>query len=436
MHIADPVANQMRSTPENPIPPSVRDRLTATLFASESLFSAATIASFTIMPIVAMELSGRESLAGIPSTVMLVGQAAAAYPLGRLMDRFGRRKGLSLGYLIAAIGAAIAAFAIGWGAFFAFCLGVGLFGVGRAGGLQARFAAAEIQEPSRRAKAIGLLVFAGTVGAVFGPLLAGPASRMAVRYGFDAQIGPYILAAFFFYLAFFLTFVLLRPDPMELGKTLAAANEAAVTEPSTATVAAPAARSLRVIFAGPSVRLALLAMIVGQLVMTMIMVITPLYMNSLGYATQAISWVIMAHTLGMFALSSLTGWLIDRTGRITMIVAGALVLATSAVLAPLSSQLMALMVSLFLLGLGWNFCFIAGSSLLTDSLSAYERGRTQGANDMMVALASGAGSLSTGALYAFGGISLIAAIGLGFAVGLLVFTVWSTRRVAVPVSGD
>ena len=306
----------------NPIPASVRNRLTATLFTSESLFSAATIASFTLMPILARSSSGRESLAGIPSTMMLIGQAAAAYPLGRLMDRFGRRKGLSLGYFVAAIGAILAVFSIGWGAFVGFCLGVGLFGVGRAGGLQARFAAAEIQEPSRRAKAIGVLVFAGTVGAVFGPLLAGPSSQMAIRYGFDGMTGPYILAAFLFYVAFFLTFVLLRPDPMTLGKELATAAEADAYAESGIPTPTPQARPLRAIFAGPGVRLALLAMIVGQLVMTMIMVITPLYMNSLGYTTQDISWVIMAHTLGMFALSGVTGWLIDRTGRITMIVAG------------------------------------------------------------------------------------------------------------------
>ncbi len=431
----------MNSTPVNPIPTSVRNRLTGTLFTSEGLFSAATIASFTIMPIVAVELSGRESLAGIPSTMLLIGQAAAAYPLGRLMDRYGRRKGLSLGYLIATVGAVIAAFAIGWGLFAGFCFGVGLFGVGRAGGLQARFAAAEIQEPSRRAKAIGLIVFAGTVGAVGGPLLTGPASSMAQRLGFEAQIGPYILAAIFFCVALLLTFLLLRPDPMNLGKILAAAGNVTPVDAATGADSADISafslsevspRSLCTIFAGASVRLALLAMIVGQLVMTMIMVITPIYMNSLGYEIQAISSVIMAHTLGMFALSGGTGWLIDRAGRVTMIVAGTLLLMGSAILAPLSTQLLALMFSLFLLGLGWNFCFIAGSSLLTDSLSANERGRTQGANDMMVALASGVGSLSTGMLYAFGGMSLIAAIGVGFAVALLCFTAWSTRRTAVP----
>ncbi|MCB0161145.1 MAG: MFS transporter, partial [Caldilineaceae bacterium] len=92
---------------EQPVTPALQRRLTGTLFISESLFSASVIASFTLMPIVAQELTGRDSLAGIPSTMMLIGQAAAAYPLGRLMDRFGRRTGLSIGYFIAAAGAVL-----------------------------------------------------------------------------------------------------------------------------------------------------------------------------------------------------------------------------------------------------------------------------------------------------------------------------------------
>ena len=175
---------------------------------------------------------------------------------------------------------------------------------------------------------------------------------------------------------FFLTFMLLRPDPMDLGTALAAAEaEASGDEGSGRSSAgsnrAVVRRSLRAIFAGPSVRLALMAMIIGQLVMTMIMVITPLYMKSLGYGIQEISLVIMAHTVGMFALSSVTGWLIDRHGRLTMIVAGALILALASVMAPLSSLLVILMAALFLLGLGWNFCFIAGSQRVDSFVHAF-----------------------------------------------------------------
>ena len=419
---------------EQPVTPALQRRLTGTLFISESLFSASVIASFTLMPIVAQELTGRDSLAGIPSTMMLIGQAAAAYPLGRLMDRFGRRTGLSIGYFIAAAGAVLATLAIGWGAFVGFIFGTFLYGVGRAGGLQARFAAAEIRPTAQRAKAIGLLVFAGTVGAVGGPLLAGPSTEWALRAGFNEQIGPFVVAAAFFYLAFLLTFIFLRPDPMRVGQAVAAAEDAAA---GTAGRPAREPRSVRAIFATQPVQLALASMMIGQLVMTLIMVITPLYMKQLGYATEQISWVIMAHTLGMFAFSSGTGWLIDRVGRVRMIVAGGVLLVVSAVMAPLSTALVPLMAALFLLGLGWNFCFIAGSSLLSDSLAANERGRTQGTNDMLVALASGTGSLSTGTIFGLGGMALVSNVGLVIAGGLLLFAYWATRRHApVPAAGD
>lgn len=412
-----------------PLGDQVRRRLVTTLFASESLSSAAQIASFTLMSIVAVELSGRDSAAGIPSTLNLLGQAAAAYPIGWLMDRAGRRAGLVTGYLAAALGAVAAAFAIGAGSFLGFCLGIGLYGMGRAAGLQARFASAEIHAPAQRAKAIGLVVFAGTVGAVGGPLLVAPSSALAVRWGWSDLAGPFAVAALLFYVAMMLAFFLLRPDPMTVGKMLARAADGGA--------APPPARPLRAILALPKVQLALAAMIAGQLVMTTLMVITPLYMSRHGYDKQAISWVIMAHTLGMFGLSGATGWLIDRMGRLPVVWGGASMLAVSALLMLSGSgALWLLFGALFLLGLGWNWCFIGGSSLLSDALATGERGRVQGAGDTLVALASGTGSLSTGSLFAAGGMALVSAAGLAVCLALMALMLWSGRRVAPLAAGS
>ena len=159
------------------------------------------------------------------------------------------------------------------------------------------------------------------------------------------------------------------------------------------------ARPLSRIFADNTVRLAVLAMVIGQLVMTLIMVITPLHMKYHQHDTQAISWVIMEHTLGMFGLSSVTGWMIDAVGRVPMIVVGALVLVMAGVLAPVAGTVWLLAVALFLLGLGWNFCFVGGSTLLADQLSPAERGRTQGRNDLFVGLASATSVLSSGLIF-------------------------------------
>ena len=193
---------------------------------------------------------------------------------------------------------------------------------------------------------------------------------------------------------------------------------------------------MREILRGQRVRLAIGAMVIGQMVMTLLMVITPLHMSQHAYDTKAISWVIMAHTLGMFGLSSLTGRLIDRLGSVPTIGLGAGILIVSGLMIPLGTGFWLLVSSLFLLGLGWNFTFIAGSSLLSDALAANERGRVQGTNEMLVALASGAGSLGTGTAFAFGGIIAVSAIGLASTLVLVAGAVWVQGRTPLPALGD
>ena len=399
------------------VPNTVRQRIAATLFTSQSLFSAAIIASFTLTPIIAADLSGSDSAAGIPSTLTLLGRAAAAYPLGWLMDKAGRRLGLSVGFTLALLGAVTAVFAILSGSFLGFLAGAALVGLGRAPIDQSRYVAAEVYPHKRQAKVIGLIVFAGTIGAIVGPLLVVPSTKLMIYWESAANAGPFVVAALLYLLALIAVFLFLRPDP----KLIGAATEAEETHSDV--LAAPA-RPLRQIFRQPGVILATSSLIIGQLVMTMVMIITPLYMNRNDHSNQAISMVIMAHTLGMFGLSGVTGWLIDRYGRIPLIVAGSLVLASSALIAPLSTNAFVLALALFLLGLGWNFCFVAGSSLLSRFLSANERGRAQGTSDMMVALASGLAGLLAGIIFDWGSILAVAAVSLAFSLSLLGVLFW------------
>ncbi|MCC6457883.1 MAG: MFS transporter [Caldilineaceae bacterium] len=415
-----------------PVPASVRRRLVYMLFAGQSLFSAAQIITFGILPIVVVQLGRSDAVAGLPATVTLIGRAVAAYPVGWLMDKVGRRFGLSLGFLLCTIGTVLSALAIGWESLFGLLLGVLIAGMGRGIGEQARFAAAEVETSDRRAKAIGLVVFAGTIGAVVGPRLLAPAEQLAIRFGIMGEMGPFLVGAFLFYLAFMVTALFLRPDPMLVGRALEAELPKPVDD------VPEDARPLRTIFADWNVRLSLISMTVGQLVMTTIMVITPLHMAKLTYTTDDIGWVLMAHTLGMFGLAGLTGWLIDRTSATLMIGVGGLVLILAAILTPLASNLWLLSASLFLLGLGWNFCFVAGSTLLSAALKPVERGRVQGASETMISLASGIGSLSVGALFTYGGIVGISAGGLLFSLVLLVAMLWIVRQRpnAVALSGD
>jgi MFS family permease len=402
---------------------SARQRITVTLFASQSLYSAATIMTFTLLPIIAADLSGSDSLAGIPSTMTLIGKAAAAYFIGWLMNHLGRRKGLSLGSGLGMIGAVVAAVSILNGSFLGLSLGLMLIGMGRGAIDLGRFAAAEVYTEDRRAKAIGLVVFGGTIGAIGGPLLVPRSSMLAERLGLVSTAGPFFVAAVFLFIGMILLFAFLRPDPMHIGRLLTAQQEA------DGRLAKPQAqRPLRQIFANSQVQVAVVAMIIGQLVMTMIMTITPLYMDHQAHGEGAISGVIMAHTLGMFGLSGVTGWLADRFGRLVIIIVGGLFLIGASLMAPAVTVVGPLAIALFILGLGWNFCFVGGSSLLTDTLRANERNRTQGVSDTFVSLASGLGNLSTGFIFAQWGMLAIGSVGLAFALVLLAAAAWKGRR--------
>lgn len=402
------------------ISPSAQWRITGTLFAVQSLFGAAMIATFTVTSIVAAHLSGLESLAGLPATLVLGGRAFIGYPVGWLMDTHGRRPAFVLGYLLAAGGAIWSAFAISHTSFWEFCLGATLIGMGRGISEQTRYAAAEVHPPQQRAKIIGLLVWAGTIGSVGGPLLVVPSGVIATRYGFSAETGPFWIAALIATFSMILTFLFLRPDPLTIGRQLGGAErQQHPTRPT---------RSLGEIFANPRLRLAVASLVIGQLVMTMIMVITPLHMNHHHHDLRAVSWVLMGHTLGMFALAPLTGWLIDRLGRTSMITIGGLVLVLASVMTPINTGTLYLAVALFLLGLGWNFTFIAGSSLLADAVVAHERGRAQGFSESLVALASGVGSLGVGVAFGYGGIILVCAIGLACSLAFLAGAFWLNQQ--------
>ncbi len=405
---------------------SARQRITVTLFASQSLYSAASIMMFTLLPIIAANLSGSDRWAGIPSTMTLIGRATAAYFIGWLMDRLGRRKGLSLGSGIGMMGALLAGFSVIAGSFFGLILGMMLMGMGRGAVELGRFAAAEVYTEDRRAQVIGMVVFGGTVGAIGGPLLVPITSGWAEKLGYTDFAGPYFMAAILLFIGFVILFTFLRPDPMRIGRLLMAQQEAegkvAKSRPQ---------RPLREIFAHSNIQIAVASMTIGQLVMVMIMTITSLYMSHHGHDKGAISGVIMAHTLGMFGLSSITGWLTDHYGRKKVIISGGVILIAASVMAPAVTAVAPLAVALFLLGLGWNFCFVGGSSLLADSLQANERGQAQGASDTLVSLASGLGNFSTGFIFAQWGIIANGAVGMTLALLLLAAVLWKGKDMSM-----
>lgn len=378
--------------------------------------SAALIASSTVNPIVSARLGGRDALAGLPTALVLGGASLAAYPAGRFMGRYGRRSGLALGSLIGVAGAMLAAAGVAAGAFALFLPGLLLLGAGRGILDQGRYAAAEVTPPERRGRAISLVVFGGTIGAVLGPILVSPAGWWAESVGIEPLAGPYLGTAALLGMVTLLLLGLLPAGLREIARRVAQQHERGDTdEPAAAQITSPA-RSFRAILRSPESRGAIITMTCAQAAMVMMMAIIGLHMTRHDHGLTDVSFVTSTHVLGMYLLSPVIGHLADRLGRRAMILVSSGVIGAGCVAAPLSLDTPWIALALFLVGLGWSGCFITGSTLLTDSLTPRERARTQGANDAFVNTASAAGSLSSGVLLQAFGFNVLSLVGLAISL--------------------
>ena len=399
-------------------------KITWVLFANQSLASAGFIASATINSIIGAKLGGSPALAGVPSAVYLMGSAIAASAWGYLMDRMGRRNGMVSGLAIGVMGNALVLFAIGNSSFPLFLVGMVLMGMANAAVTLGRFAAAEVNPPEKRGAAISNVVLGGTFGAVVGPLLVGPMGNFVRSLGMDELAGAYLATLVLFVVSAVVVFAGLRPDPRDLGRQVAEQYP-----DLQATSLTGEARPIFEIFRQPAALVAVIAMALGQVVMVAIMVITSLHMRDHQHNLRDISAVISSHTFGMFAFSVLSGRLADKWGRGPVILTGASTLLLACITAPLSPNVLPLAVALFLLGLGWNFCFVGGSTLLADQLSPLERSRTQGANDLLVGLASAIGSLGSGFVFAASNYTMIAIVaGVVALIPFLMSLLWIRRQ--------
>jgi MFS family permease len=428
---------------------AARTRITASLFLSQAFYSSAYIVMFGVMPILGMQFGGSAVQAGLPLFVSLAGRALVSYPLGWAMDRYGRRMALTIGFAGGVVSAVLGVLAVWSSSLWLLLASAALMGLARSASEQARFIAAEVHAPAMRDNMIGLIVFAGTFGAVGGRAAAEMGSWLRLSFGLNEFAVAYLLAIGLLALALLCTQILLRPDPLtlrwkaepeSLPESGALPKVAGALPAAAAPGAVPAprrGRPLLEIFSAPDMQIAVTAIAMGQLVMTMLMVITPLHMNICGYDTLNVSTALAVHTLGMFALSPLTGWMSRQVGRVPVICAGALVLMACGLLAPYAVSLYALYFGMFALGYGWNLCHVAGSALLAQMVPEGEGGRVQGAAEVIVSITSGIGSLSSGALFAWRGFSGPGAAGLLLAGLILVAVAVATsanRRLALEIA--
>ncbi len=394
---------------------AARRRSRWTLAAGVAVGSTGHIAAVTVATIVAADLLGEQALAGLPGATVVLGAAIGATLLSNIMAKTTRRRGISLGYTVGVAGAFIATLAVILRSFPLLLVGTLLIGFGSASNQLARYAAADMVPVHRRASAIGTVVWGGTVGSVVGPTLVPVASSMASSAGLPPLAGPYLVPVVFVGAAALLSFVFLRPDPYEL------ADQSDLDAQSVADASGDALEPVLAILRRPAVVAALAALVVSQLVMTLIMTMTPLHMTSHHHSLADVGVVLSGHTLGMYAFSPVSGWLTDRFGRPRTVFLGAGILMISAVMAavaPPDGGAM-LLVGMFLLGIGWSFGYVAGSAMLSDELEVHERTRIQGVADSLIWSAAAGASLGSGLIVAVAGYT---ALGI-LAVGLVVIAV-------------
>lgn len=382
--------------------------------------------SFPVMLVVggvaAADLTGRDGATGVVWALYFTSAAIGALVFGRAMDRFGRRPGLVASYLLLGAAGIACAGAIAIGSYMALLGATAPFGVAFGGSVLVRAAVADMYPIARRARAVGIVLAAGTVGAVGSPLLVAAIRVAAESRGWDPDVAPWVLVPFGAGVA--TAFVLaVRPDPQDLAPepaSLPLAPEVAAPRD------APAVRGPRELLRVPAFRIAMLAAAIGQLGMVGVMGVTPNALHHHGHGAGTISWVISVHIAGMFAFSPFIGAGMDRYGRRMGLLAGGVVMIAGAVLASVETASGPVGVGLFLIGLGWSALFLGATAVISDVTAPHERAGALGFTDLFASVAAGTAGLA-GALVletagyralALGTAALVAVVSVAIARGL------------------
>ncbi|MFI8976972.1 MFS transporter [Nocardia asteroides] len=401
-------------------PARVQRHTLGVLVAAQVLSGAGLAAGITVGALLAQDMLDSTSLAGLPSALFTAGSAVAAVAVGRLSQARGRRPGLAAGYLTGAIGSlGVIAAAVMDNPLLLF-VALFVYGAGTATNLQARYAGADLATESHRGRAVSTVLVATTVGGVVGPNLAAPTGELARVLGIPYLAGPFLLASLAYGLAAAVLAAWLRPDPLLLARDLSTEQP-----PDTATPATSAS-----VQANRGIAVGGFVMALTQLVMVAIMTMTPVHMLAHGHSTAAAGMVIAVHVGAMYLPSPLTGWLVDRYGRLP--VAGAsgvtlLAAGTLAALAPSDSAAL-LALALALLGLGWNLGLVAGTAIITDTVPLATRARTQGAVDVSIAIAGATGGMGSGLMVAATSYPILALAGGALALAVVPAAALTGRR--------
>ncbi|MBI3561750.1 MAG: MFS transporter [Gammaproteobacteria bacterium] len=347
----------------------------------QALMNTGNVLLVATSSLVGYQLAADKSLATLPLGVQFFATMLTTIPASMLMKQIGRRHGFMLGTLLGIGGAGLGAWSIAQMNFWYFCISTALVGAFNGFGTFYRFAAADVASSDYRPTAISYVMAGGVIAAVVGPNLANWTRGLFAATQFT---GSYIALAGLYLLSFLALVVLSIPPP-------------------TVDEARSAGRPLPQIARQAAYVVAALGAALGYGIMALVMTATPLAMHHHAHLFDDTTFVIEWHVLGMFAPSFVTGHLIRRLGVLNIMLTGAVLSGLCVVVNLLGTDLLHFWVALLLLGIGWNFLFVGGSTLLTETYHIDEKAKAQALNDFLVFALVTASSLSAGVLqYQYG----------------------------------
>lgn len=352
------------------------------LASSQSLFQTVSVMVMTIGGLAGANIANSPTLATLPIASMFLGTALMMFPASMLMAHIGRRKGFLCGALLGVLGGIIAAIGIYSHSLFTLAFGTACVGAYQSFAQFYRFAASEVADNNFRSKAISFVMAGGIVAALIGPTLARLGGQLFSDFEY---IGSFLIITIVSLIAIGILSGLKIPDQIEIKTDF------------------NAGRPWREIVFQPTYLVALLGSVTGYGIMILGMTATPIAMQHSHHELGAITTVIQLHVLGMFLPSFFTGNLIARFGSYKVMFTGVLFFACYIAIAISGLHLSSFIVSLILLGIGWNFLFIGSTALLTQTYTVEEKAKAQAINDMTVFIVGLACSFSAGALLDFVG---------------------------------
>jgi MFS family permease len=392
--------------------PALVQRNTLLLATAQCVGWVVTQTISTLGGIIASDMTGGDHRwAGIPVTLVILAAAFTGLYAGRLMDRIGRKPVLLVGQVALGIGSLLTAGSIGYGSFAGYLAGITALGVGTGCTALSRSAAADMYPASRRAQGISLVTMGGAVGAVLGPFLLAAISSGARSAGANPNVVAWLVVPVLATIAF-VALLAIRPDPRHIATHLHEYYPAEEAPTQVSQLTTHNIRPLTAILKQYPIIVAIAATALVQAGMVMLMVTAALHMKDSGHSIEVVSSVMAVHFLGMLGFAILIGRVADKLGRRPVIIMGALIFIAGAVSAPMFDNPLYNGASLFLVGLGWSLCYVAGNTILADMTGPMERGRTVGANDLLVGLTGATSSLVGGLLISGAGFLTVGAIGL------------------------